>query len=538
MRRGGSVAALLTLALATAGSYPSVSASLTGAAPRVAAREIISATPIKHVVIVMEENHSFDSFFGTFPGANGIPAGVCAPDPATGGCDPPYHNPAGYTHDLPHGQRDTVSDIDSGRMDGFVRREQATCHCSTHESMGYFDANDIPDYWQYAENYTLQDNLFEPDTSWSYPSHLYMVSEWSAVCQSTTDPFSCKSNASPRDKLVPTTWPSNQLPWTDLTWLLHGAGVSWSYYVAPGTEPDCTPSGCNAGQNSGTPSYWNPLPWFGDVQQDGELGNIKDVGSFYSDVSNGTLPAVSWVVPNHVNSDHPNAGPGSTPNSASEPYVVKLINAIESSSAWDSTAILLSWDDWGGEYDNVIPPKVDNLGYGLRVPSILISPYARQGYIDHQTLSFDAYNKFIEDNFVNSSRLDPATDGRPDPRPDVRETAPILGDLMNDFQFNQAPAPPILLPTLTLPKSLTRGAQTTLGGAHFLPGDTVSVVLNCGAPDCAAGVTVTTATVAPDGSFSATFTVPSTLPAGKEQFVSAEGTATLTSFADNYTTVN
>jgi phospholipase C len=111
-----------------------------------------------------------------------------------------------------------------------------------------------------------------------------------------------------------------------------------------------------------------------------------------------------------------------------------------------STAIFLSWDDWGGFYDHVVPPRVDSLGYGLRVPGLVISPYARAGYIDHQVLSHDAYIKFIEDVFLSGARIDPKTDGRPDPRPDVRENAQALGDLMLDFDFTQTPRMPMLLP--------------------------------------------------------------------------------------------
>jgi phospholipase C len=114
---------------------------------------------------------------------------------------------------------------------------------------------------------------------------------------------------------------------------------------------------------------------------------------------------------------------------------------------WNSTAIFLSWDDWGGFYDHVAPPKVDVNGYGLRVPGLVISPYAKKGMIDHQTLSFDAYLKFIEDDFLNGQRLDPKTDARPDPRPSVRETMPQLGDLIQDFDFTQSPRAPMILPT-------------------------------------------------------------------------------------------
>jgi phospholipase C len=132
--------------------------------------------------------------------------------------------------------------------------------------------------------------------------------------------------------------------------------------------------------------------------------------------------------------------------SVGQAYVTSLINAVMRGPDWSSSAIFLTWDDWGGFYDHVVPPTVDENGYGLRVPGLVISPYARQGYIDHQTLSFDAYLKFIEDDFLHGQRLDPKTDGRPDPRPTVRENVSILGNLVNDFDFNQSPRAPLLLP--------------------------------------------------------------------------------------------
>jgi phospholipase C len=113
---------------------------------------------------------------------------------------------------------------------------------------------------------------------------------------------------------------------------------------------------------------------------------------------------------------------------------------------WGSTAIFLAWDDWEGFYDHVVPPTIDHGGYGLRVPALVISPYARSGSIDHQTLSFDAYLKFIEDDFLGGQRLDPATDGRPDSRPYVRENDSALGNLLADFDFSQPPRPPLILP--------------------------------------------------------------------------------------------
>src|SRR5262249_11828211 len=161
----------------------------------------------------------------------------------------------------------------------------------------------------------------------------------------------------------------------------------------------------------------------------------------------GTLPSVSWITPSGPDSDHP---PASVHRS--QAYVTAVINAAMQSPDWYSTAIFLAWDDWGGFYDHVAPPRADQNGHGLRGPPLRISaittsPYARRGYIDHQTLSSDAYLKFIEDDFLGSARLDPATDGRPDPRPGVRENAPILGNLTADFDFTQPPRAPLLLPT-------------------------------------------------------------------------------------------
>jgi phospholipase C len=223
---------------------------------------------------------------------------------------------------------------------------------------------------------------------------------------------------------------------------LHKAGVSWKYYVAEGSEPDCDDDAAlcpPVPQLTTTPNIWNPLPFFTTVRQDSELVNIQTLDSFETDVAAGMLPAVSWIVPNSVVSEHPTALV-----STGQDYVTSIINAIMQSPDWSSTAIFLSWDDWGGFYDHVVPPRVDVNGYGFRVPGLVISPYAKAGFIDHHTLSFDAYVKFIEDVFLKGQRLDHATDGRPDPRPTVRESVAILGDLSNDFDFTQAPRPPII----------------------------------------------------------------------------------------------
>jgi phospholipase C len=300
----------------------------------------------------------------------------------------------------------------------------------------------LPNYWAYAKNFVLQDRMFEPARSWSLPSHLFMVSGWSAQCSQPLDPSTCESSLLNPDTERPDRPPD--YGWTDLTYLLHKHHVSWRYYVAVGTQPDCDDGAVTCArkpQNPGTPEIWNPLLDFVTVHQDGEIGNIRPVSNFFAAARSGHLPAVSWVVPNGHYSEHPPALV-----SDGQFWVTSLIDTIMRGPDWKSTAVFVSWDDWGGFYDHVNPPTVDVNGYGLRVPGLVISPYARRGYVDHQTLSFDAYLKFIEDDFLGGQRIDPKTDGRPDPRPTVRERAVGLGDLRNDFDFTQAPRPPLLLP--------------------------------------------------------------------------------------------
>jgi phospholipase C len=537
---------------------------------------------IRHVVMIIQENRSFDSYFGTYPGADGIPASdghftVCLPDPLTGGCDRPFHDPSLVNGGGPHGEGSVYDDLDGGKMDGFVRESETAggrgCGgfagvCSSFapsDVMGYHDAREIPNYWSYAENFVLDDHMFQSNASWSLPAHLYEVSEWSAKCSRTGDPSSCVNDdelggyqtsdiigvgarghraverlrrllrtagrrlAQCRLARSPTaagtggtsgtgttgtptgtggtgttgtgttgtgtggatrpTASSRRYPpavtkcrrrvkdelaerrariarqvsttynyaWTDITYLLHRYGVSWGYFITPGGEPDCEGGNANCSNSPfsvGTPDIWNPLPSFTDVQQDGQLGNIQDTRRFLKDAAAGTLPEVSWIVPDQQESDHPPAN-----IATGQSYVTNLINTIMEGPDWDSTAIFLVWDDWGGFYDHVLPPVVDQNGYGFRVPSLVISPYARRGFIDHQTLSFDAINKFIEDDFLDGQRLDPATDGRPDPRPDVREDNPGLGDFTADFDFDQQPLPPLILPLHPLP-----GPASTPGG--------------------------------------------------------------------------
>ena len=419
---------------------------------------------IKHIVIIMQENRSFDSYFGTYPGADGIPTqngkfNVCVNDPATGKCVVPYHDPADRNTGGPHAAASATNDIDGGKMDGFIAQaEKGKAGCAaTHapdcgggqvDVMGYHDARELPNYWALAKYFVLQDHLFEPNASWSLPQHLFMVSEWSAKCSKAGDPMSCINEldkpAEPPDFAPKLNLPNPDYAWTDLTYLLFKNQVTWKYYIQTGTQPDCANDAEDCApvhQDAKTPGIWNPLPSFDTVKQDGQLGNIIDVTNFYKDAKSGSLPAVSWITPSQPNGEHPPAL-----LSDGQAWTASLINAVEQGPDWSSTVIFLSWDDWGGFYDHVVPPTVDENGYGLRVPGIVISPYSKPGYIDHQVLSHDAYVKLIEDLFLSSQRIDPKTDGRPDPRPDVRENASQLGNLLNDFNFSQQPLKPLILP--------------------------------------------------------------------------------------------
>ncbi len=420
---------------------------------------------VKHIVVIMQENRSFDTYFGTYPGADGLPRQdgkftVCVNDPKSGQCVYPFHNSNDLNHGGPHSEVNASADINSGKMDGFIAQAETGkkgCQSTDNPScgsafatevMGYHDAREIPNYWTYAQNFVLQDQMFEPNASWSLPQHLFMVSEWSAKCSKAGDPMSCvnalQSPVNPNALQRPKNSAAPEYAWTDLTYLLFKNQVTWKYYVQTGTQPDCADDAADcppAYQDAKTPGIWNPLPYFDTVKQDGQLQNITDVTNFYKDAKNGSLPAISWITPSNKNSEHPTALV-----SDGQAWTTSLINAAMQGPDWNSTVIFLTWDDWGGFYDHVVPPQVDQNGYGLRVPALVISPYAKQGFIDHQVLSHDAYVKFMEDIFLGGQRIDPATDGRPDSRPDVRENASILGNILTDFDFSQALRQPLILP--------------------------------------------------------------------------------------------
>ena len=472
-RQGLLIAAALALLMVSA----TLLAPASGAGPKPRAAGLAPWAPpglekVEHLVFVVQENRSFDHYFGTYPGADGIPKepgkgiSVCVPHPILHECVKPYHSRNLDNDGGPHGNPHAEIDYNDGRMNGFIRalllqknkicaREPFRRECEDKvgpagqpDVMAFHNRKEIPNYWAYADNFVLQDRFFESVDSWTMPAHMYLVSGWAAVCRNPTNPMSCKSDPVMRGSasihgLPPDADPV--YPWTDITYLLHESGISWSYYI--GTN-SCFHTPCQSPRPPGaTPPGWSPLPGFVTVRENNEIGNIKPYSQFLSEAATGTLPAVSWVIPASSLSEHPGKGslaPGYR-------YTTETINALMQSPNWPSMAIFLSWDDWGGFYDHVAPPQLkDGTGYGFRVPALLISPYAKAGTIDHQTLTPDAYLKLIEDRFLQGARLDPETMSRPDSRETVREDLNRLGDLTTEFDFNQTPLPPLILdPTPT-----------------------------------------------------------------------------------------
>jgi phospholipase C len=418
---------------------------------------------LKHLVFIVQENRSFDHYFGTFPGANGFPMrngrpSVCVPDPIAHACVRPYHTSEQLQEGGPHAQRHSELDVNGGRMDGFVRTVvDSPLYCADHRDasrcrdylgpqgqpdvMSYHTAKEIPNYWRYAKTFVLQDRMFAPADSWTLPAHLFLVSAWAARCSDAHDPMSCVSNLELVDQFQ-TMRSHEDVPiwaWTDITYLLWEQGVEWGYYVGDDT---CFFDPCPDQGQRRTVSQQNPLPWFTTIRETGQMDRIQDHAKFYKAAANGTLPSVSWVMPYNGVGEHPASG---APIWRGQAHVTHVVNALMKGPDWNETAVFLTWDDWGGFYDHVRPPRVDLNGYGIRVPGLLISPWARAGLIDSQTLSFDAYLKLIEDLFLDSERLNPATLSRPDSRPTVREKASILGDLLKEFDFGQEPLPPLIL---------------------------------------------------------------------------------------------
>jgi len=420
---------------------------------------------LDHLIFIVQENRSFDHYFGTYPGADGLEMveGVptnCVPDPVLGRDSCVYHTSMDEFIGGPHSRPSALTAINGGAMNGFIDAlpptprwcvDRATPECARFlgpegqpDVMSYLTRGNIPNYWAYADEFVLQDRMFAPTDGWTLPAHLFLISGWSAYCYDPGDPMSCISNVDLREEHQRFEYGEAPIyAWTDITWLLDRGGVSWGYYVAPGTcsFPPCHGRALDSPEGT-TPASKNPLPGFATLYETEQQDHILDYRSFERSARHGTLRSVSWVVPGDGVSEHPQSSRGVAAGMA---HVTRIVNSVMRGPDWDSSAIFITWDDWGGFYDHVVPPLADENGYGLRVPGLLVSPYARRGFVDHQTLTFDAYLKLIEDRFLEGQRLDPSTDGRPDARPVVREALPLLGDIALAFDFDRKPRAPLIL---------------------------------------------------------------------------------------------
>jgi phospholipase C len=339
-------AALLASILALAGAAPAAA----GARP---------ATPIRHFVVLMQENHSFDNYFGTYPGADGIPKGTCMPvGQRARPCVRPFRLGGSPVPDLAHDRRVRRIQYARGRMDGFVRAASIDRQAVDRSVMGHYDGRDLPFYWNVADDYVLFDRFFAASTDGSVAAHMLWV---------TGTPGDRQGGFGDRPTIFDR---------------LDRRGISWKFYVE-----DYDPR--QAAQAVRVPLLGSARY----VEDPRRFDRIADLDDYYRDLRDGRLPEVAYIVP-AGSSEHPPARIG-----AGEELVKRLISALAMSSAWDSSAFLWTYDEWGGWYDHVRPPRVGGRRLGFRVPALLVSPYARRGYVDSTQLDTTSILRFIEDNW-------------------------------------------------------------------------------------------------------------------------------------------
>lgn len=377
---------------------------------------------IAHVVWISQENRSFDNYFGTYPGTDGIPPGTCLPVlPGSRRCVKPFHMPDGGVGvdggppcDLSHLWNAAHAAYDNGRMDGFVWAEGSAY------TMGYYDERDIPNYWAYARHYTLCDRFFSSLNGPSLPNHVYMVAAQSGGL--IVNAGSIKEVEEDLDD-------PDGFSFASIIKLLTQSKVSWKYYVETGPVLEAEKGDPDLHWTKSAKQFtlWNPLPAFKQIRDTpNEMANQVPLTEYFSDLSHGTLPQVSIIIPSNQDSEHPPAAVR-----RGMWYVTTLVNALMNSPYWKDSLIFITWDDYGGFYDHVAPPAIDAFGYGPRVPALVISPYSKRGYISHSVYSFESILKFIEERF-NLPHMT-ARDDRAD-------------DMADCFNFNQSPNPPLVIP--------------------------------------------------------------------------------------------
>ena len=411
-----------------------------------------ATNPINHIVVIMQENRSFDNYFGTYPGANGIPKGTCvplSPDNPSVGCVKPFLSTDVISGDLPHGYQSSVVGYDNGKMDGFMVGEN-----ENPKTMTYYDNKTIPYYWDLAKNYVLADNFYSSVLSYSLPNHWYALAGQAPATSMfyfmhrppNNDILNQQENASTiaggnpnatanfgvnpnptstnlRDEVARVYLEESNLTKTVADLFMNDThNITWKYYdhvVQAGNYKAAVSSGRAF-------EFWNPFSAKGSTYTPAYAPHFVNRAQIFTDLKSGDFPQVSWVTPSFPISEHPPANITSGMN-----WVKDVINAIMSSPYWNSTAIILTWDDYGGFYDHVPPPQIDKFGLSFRMPTLIISPYAKPGYIDHTQYQFESMLKFIEWRFS----LQPLT-----------ERDLHANNLVNAFDFSQKPLPPHVVP--------------------------------------------------------------------------------------------
>ncbi|MGH2637360.1 MAG: phospholipase C [Actinomycetota bacterium] len=383
--------------------------------------------PIKRAIYVMLENRSFDNLFGRYPGANGATTGVkFGTEVELMPC------PAWLPGDLPHDRAAHLNAVNGGTYDGFGLGQFGDPWAYTA-----FEREAIPSYWQLARDYVLCDNFFASVGGPSYPNHFFFVAGQSGGTLDNPENIETRieedgkrfkswgCDAVGESVFVFTKDEHGNLTKHDTCFdfrtvpeQLEEAGVSWAYYSASPNQSGYFWNALNGVAGVFHTDLWRPE-------------RIRSVDRIVNDVREGRLPAVTWVTPRFELSDHP---PEST--CFAQNWVTDLVNAVMETDGWEQTAIFLTWDEWGGLYDHVRPPEVDDLGLGFRVPTLVISPYARKGYVDDAEGEFSSPLKFIEDNWglpylterierthnfehVFDFATNPRTDAQPLPRIDT-----------------------------------------------------------------------------------------------------------------------
>jgi phospholipase C len=356
-----------------------------------------ASTVIKHIVVIVQENRSFDNLFYGFPGANTATVGHLS----TGGTIALQPLPLESGWDLGHELNDFMTDWNYGGMNGFDKdggpspicysaNDGVSCptNVPANAEFSYVEPSEAAPYFAMASNYVLADNFFTSQIDSSYDAHLFLVAAKSEIVNNPNGiPWGCDA---PAGTTVPTMLP-NRTPgpgifpcYYDETLgsELDAKGLDWRFY-APAI-------GGNLGEIWSSYDSYAPIRY----SSDWTTKVVSPETTILTDVQNGNLASVTWVVPSFEDSDHPGSGRASGPS-----WVASIVNAIGQSQFWDSTAIIIYWDDWGGFYDHVPPPQLDTWGLGIRVPMMVISPYAKHGYVSHVQYESASVAKFIESVF-------------------------------------------------------------------------------------------------------------------------------------------